>query len=102
MQNALPHIDALSIDVKALTRRRDALSAALAQAGHVVLPPEGTFYLWAKWADRDPERQWNALADHDVFVMPGRLMNAPDYFRICLTASDAMVAKALPAFTRAA
>jgi len=100
MQNALPHIDALSIDVPTLARRRDLLSAALAQAGHVVLPPEGTFYLWAKWAS-DPERQWNALADHDVFVMPGTVMNAPEYFRICLTASDAMVAKALPAFTQA-
>ena len=28
-------------------------------------------------------------------------MNAPDYFRICLTASDTMVAKALPAFIQA-
>jgi len=100
MQNALPHIDALSIDVPTLARRRDLLSAVLAQAGHVVLPPEGTFYLWAKWAS-DPERQWNALADRDVFVMPGTVMNAPEYFRICLTASDAMVAKALPAFTQA-
>jgi aspartate aminotransferase len=102
MQNALPNIDALSIDVEVLTRRRDALSGALARAGHVVLPPEGTFYLWAKWAGSDPERQWNALADRDVFVMPGSVMNAPDYFRICLTASDAMVAKALPAFVQAA
>ncbi len=102
MQNALPHIDALSIDVRTLSRRRDALSAALARAGHVVLPPEGTFYLWAKWAGNDPERQWNMLADHDVFVMPGHVMNAPAYFRICLTASDAMVAKALPAFAHAA
>jgi hypothetical protein len=34
-------------------------------------------------------------------VMPGRVMHAPDYFRICLTASDAMVAKALRAFTLA-
>jgi aspartate aminotransferase len=62
---------------------------------------EGTFYLWAKWAGNDPERQWNALADRDVFVMPGSVMNAPDHFRICLTASDAMVAKALRAFTQA-
>ena len=30
--------------------------------------------------------------------MPGSIMNAPDYFRISLTASDEMVAKALPAF----
>ena len=41
---------------------------------------------------------WNALADRDVFVLPGSLMDAPDYFRISLTASDEMVERALPAF----
>ena len=46
----------------------------------------------------NPDMFWNALADRDVFVMPGAIMNAPGYFRICLTASDAMVERALPAF----
>lgn len=99
MQQALPQLDRLSIDVAALARRRDILTEALAGAGHTVLAPEGTFYLWAKWAG-DPERQWNALADRDVFVLPGSVMNAKDYFRISLTASDAMVERALPAFAR--
>jgi aspartate aminotransferase len=98
MQYALPELDKLSIDIRALARRRDALSAVLTKAGHVVLPPEGTFYLWARWSSGDPDRQWNALADRGVFVMPGSLMNARDYFRISLTASDEMVARALPAF----
>jgi aspartate aminotransferase len=101
MQYALPQLDRLSIDVQALARRRDTLSGALTKAGHVVLPPEGTFYLWAKWAGNNPDRQWNALADRNVFVLPGATMNAPDYFRISLTASDEMVARALPAFARA-
>ena len=98
MQNAVPHLERLSIDVQALARRRDALSEVLAKAGHTVLPPEGTFYLWVKWPGNDPERQWNALADRGVFVMPGSIMNARDYYRISLTASDEMVARALPAF----
>jgi aspartate aminotransferase len=100
MQNAVPHLERLSIDVQALTRRRDALSQVLAKAGHAVLPPEGTFYLWVKWPGNDPERQWNALADRGVFVMPGSIMNARDYYRISLTASDEMVARALPAFAQ--
>jgi aspartate aminotransferase len=82
----------------ALTRRRDRFMATLQSAGFSVLAPEGTFYLWSKWVDSDPQRQWNALADRDVFVLPGRMMNAPDYFRISLTASDEMVERALPAF----
>jgi aspartate/methionine/tyrosine aminotransferase len=37
-------------------------------------------------------------ARRDVFVMPGGMMNAEGYFRISLTASDEMIARALPAF----
>jgi aspartate aminotransferase len=98
MQYAVPNLDELSIDMQALARRRDTLSDVLTRAGYDVLPPEGTFYLWAKWSSGNPERQWNALADRDVFVMPGSLMNAKEYFRISLTASDEMVARALPVF----
>jgi len=102
MQYSVPQLERLSIDVAALARRRDALTAALTKAGHGVLPPEGTFYLWVRWAGRDPERLWNALADRGVFVMPGSIMRAPDHFRICLTASDAMVERALPVFAEVA
>ena len=38
------------------------------------------------------------LAKRKVFVLPGSTMNAPAYLRISLTASDAMVERALPAF----
>ena len=54
MQYALPDLDKLSIDIRALARRRDILCDVLTKAGHVVLPPEGTFYLWARWSGRDP------------------------------------------------
>jgi aspartate aminotransferase len=98
MQYSVPHLDRLSIDVQTLARRRNVLSEALTKSGHVVLPPEGTFYLWVQWSTNDPERQWDLLADRGVFVMPGSIMNARDYFRISLTASDEMVARALPVF----
>jgi aspartate aminotransferase len=102
MQYAVPDLETLSIDQKALARRRDRLTAALAKAGYEVLAPEGTFYLWSKWPEGDPDRLWNALADRDVFVMPGAVMNARDYFRISLTASDAMLDRAIPAFEEVA
>jgi len=98
MQYAVPDLENLSIDQAALARRRDLLSGPLSQAGYDVLLPEGTFYLWAKWPKGNAEDHWNRLADRDVFVLPGSIMNAPDYFRISLTASDSMVARALPAF----
>jgi aspartate aminotransferase len=102
MQYALPDLEGLSIDQAALARRRDAVSSCLARSGYAVLPPEGAFYLWTKWPEGDPERMWNRLADRDVFVMPGSLMNADRYFRVSLTASDDMIARALPAFEEAA
>jgi aspartate aminotransferase len=98
MQYAVPDLENLSIDQAALARRRDRLMGSLNESGYTVLSPEGAFYLWNKWPEGDPVQLWNQLADRNVFVLPGSLMNAPGYFRISLTASDAMVDRALPAF----
>jgi aspartate aminotransferase len=102
MQYAVPDLDGLSIDQAALARRRDRLMQTLGESGYQVLPPEGTFYLWIKWPAGDPTQLWNQLAERNVFVLPGSLMNAPGYFRISLTASDEMVERALPVFRDAA
>jgi aspartate aminotransferase len=98
MQYALPDLETLSIDQAALVRRRDRLMGVLGEHGYDVLPPEGTFYLWSKWPAGDPVELWNRLADHRVFVLPGSVMQAPGYLRLSLTASDAMVDRAIPAF----
>jgi aspartate aminotransferase len=98
MQYTATDLENLSINLNALTRRRDRLTKALTHARFEVLPPEGTFYLWCKWPTGDPERHWNTLADHKVFVLPGSMMNTPAHLRISLTASDQMVERALPAF----
>jgi aspartate aminotransferase len=101
MQYAVPDLEELTIDQAALAQRRDRLMTTLREAGYEALLPEGTFYLWSEWPEGDPERLWNALADRDVFVLPGAIMNAHRHFRISLTASDQMVERALPAFAEA-
>lgn len=99
MQYAIRDLETLSIDQAALARRRDRLMQALSESGGChALRPEGTFYLWSKWPEGDPERFWDQLADRNVFVLPGSLMHTPGYFRVSLTASDEMVERALPAF----
>ncbi len=98
MQYAVPDLENISIDRAALARRRDALLNALGPAGYAIVPPEGTFYLWGRWPGADHDGLWNALADRNVFVMPGTVMASPEWFRISLTASDAMVERALPHF----
>jgi len=94
----VPDLENLSIDLSAVARRRTILTTTLTKAGYAVLPPEGTFYLWSRWPPGDPGAHWNRLADRDVFVLPGSIMNTPGYFRISLTATDVMVGRALHAF----
>ena len=102
MQHAVPDLESLSIDIAALTRRRDRMVGALTQWGYEVIKPEGTFYLFGRAPGGNSDALFDALADHDVFVMPGRVLSTPQHFRVCLTATDAMVERALPAFQEAA
>lgn len=102
MQYAVPDLESLSIDIAALAAKRDLLSGALGAAGYEVLPPEGTFYLFCKCPPGGELAFWNALADRDVFVLPGRVMEVPGYFRVSLTASQAMVERSLAAFAEVA
>jgi len=97
MQYAIPDLEHVSIDRAALARRRDTLMRALRDAGYKPLTPEGTFYLWCRWPG-DPVRLFDALADRNVYVMPGSLLGSRSHFRISLTASDDMVERALPHF----
>ena len=39
----------------------------------------------------------HSLAEQNVLVLPGATFEMPGYFRISLTASDAMIDRALPA-----
>ena len=97
MQYALPDLEALTVDLNVLARRRTRLAGVMAASGYDLLEPEGTFYLFARAPGGDGDALFNALADRDVFVMPGRIMNTPDHFRICLTANDEMIERSLPA-----
>jgi aspartate aminotransferase len=42
------------------------------------------------------------LARDKVVVLPGRAVEMPGYFRISLTATEAMIERALPVFAAAA
>ncbi len=98
MQYAVPDLEHLSIDMAALTRRRDRVLSELEPLGYEFAPPEGTFYLFGKAPGGDDAAFFDALADRDVFVMPGSILDTPGHFRMCLTANDEMIGRALPAF----
>ena len=101
LQHALPELDRLTIDVGDLQRKRDRMVAALRAMGYALHVPEGTFYLLVRSPLADDEAFLALLAEHDVFCLPGSLLELPGTFRVSLTASDDMIDRALPGFEAA-
>lgn len=101
LQHALGDLDTLSIDIAHLQRKRDRLVDALRDLGYQVHSPQGTFYLLPKSPWEDDVAFADLLGEHDVLVLPGSVCEIPGYFRLSLTASDAMIERALPGFAAA-
>lgn len=100
LQHALADLEAQCIDVAQLQRRRDRLVSALREAGYEVIEPEGTFYVLMRSPHPDDEAFCAQLSAQGVHVMPGSVCSLPGWLRLSLTASDAMVERALPTFSR--
>lgn len=96
MQYAVPTLETVSIDVAALQARRDRAVAALGEAGYALTVPEGTFYLWGEAPGGDADAFTAALAQREVYVLPGTVFGRPQHFRISLTATSEMLERALP------
>jgi aspartate aminotransferase len=101
MQYALPEIDAMSIDLDHLQRKRDRVVGALTEQGYEVNLPESTFYVLARSPIPDDVAFAESLAAGGVVVLPGNAFEMPGYFRLSLTATEAMIDRALPQFARA-
>lgn len=101
LQHAIEDLERLSIDVAALQRRRDWLVGALRGLGYETTLPEGTFYVMARSPIEDDVAFGVLLAEEDVLILPGTVVELPGWFRISLTASDEMVERSLAGFERA-
>ena len=98
LQRALPEISRLCIDMGAIQRRRDRIVAVLDEHGYDPTTPEGTFYIMARSPDPDDEAFVARMAAEDLFILPGTTVMMPGWFRISLTASDAMIEAAAERF----
>jgi aspartate aminotransferase len=98
LQHAMSDIEGLSIDIAQLQRRRDHLVPALREIGFETTFPEGTFYVLVRAPKGDDAAFVDKLADQATFVLPGAIVELPGWVRLSLTASDAMVERALVAF----
>lgn len=101
LQHALPEIEPLCIDLAPLERRRDRVVSALSAMGYDVVRPSGTFYVLVRSPVEDDLAFVEQLGEHDTFVLPGSVLELPGWFRISLTANDAMIERALTVFEAA-
>jgi aspartate aminotransferase len=98
LQHAIGDLEDLSIDIAALQARRDRTVPALREMGYEVTNPEGTFYVMVRSPDPDDLAFSSRLAELGALVLPGTIVESPGWFRISLTASDAMVERGLEVF----
>ncbi len=101
LQHAIEDLERLSIDVGALERRRDRFVPALRALGYETTMPEGTFYVMARSPIADDVAFAETLANLGALVLPGAIVEVPGWFRISLTASDAMIDRGLRSFATA-
>jgi aspartate aminotransferase len=101
LQYAIEDLEALSIDLGALTRKRDRMMAELGRIGYGLHPPEGTFYLLVRSPLADDAAFSELLARHRVYVLPASVCGLPGYLRVCLTATEAMIERSIPGFAAA-
>ena len=101
LQHALAELEEVSIDLAHLQRKRDGMVAALRQMGYELSVPPGTFYLLPRSPLADDWAFAERLAEKNILVLPGAIVEEPGYFRISLTANDQMIEQALPGFAAA-
>ena len=101
LQYAVEDLEALSIDLGALARKRDRMTAELGRIGYELVQPEGTFYLLVRSPLAVDVAFTEILARHHVYVLPASLCDLPGWLRICLTATEAMVERSIPGFAAA-
>jgi aspartate aminotransferase len=101
MQHSTAELEDVSIDIGRLQARRDRMVSGLRAMGYETTNPEGTFYILVRTPTEDDMAFSERLADDDVLVLPGTVVELPGWLRISLTATDEMVEQGLRGFERA-
>jgi aspartate aminotransferase len=100
LQRALPVLEKLSIDVQVLQDNRDHFLRELTRIGYKCIKSEGTFFMLAHCPIPDDVKFAEMLAEHDIFVLPGSMNEAPGFFRISLAALRETVRDSMEGFAR--
>ena len=100
LQHAIGDLETLSVDIGAIQARRDRMVTALRIDGLRGHPARGHLLPHGPLAGPRRHRVHRAPGRAGALVLPGTIVESPGWFRISLTASDAMVDRGLEAFRR--
>ncbi len=98
LQHALPDLEKQSIDIEHLQTKRNRLVETLRGIGYDVHLPQGTFYLLPRSPLADDWTFTEILAQNKILALPGEVVELPGFFRLSLTAADAMIDRSLAGF----
>ncbi|MDQ4045037.1 MAG: aminotransferase class I/II-fold pyridoxal phosphate-dependent enzyme, partial [Chloroflexota bacterium] len=101
LQHAIAELETLSIDMEAMHAKRDRMVSALREIGYEVHEPDGTFYLLPRSPWEDDAAFVRLLEAHNILCLPGEVLESPGFFRISLTATEAMIERSLAGFAAA-
>ena len=84
-----------------LQENRDHFTQELTKLGYQCVVSEGTFFMLIHSPIPDDVKFADILAEHEIFVLPGRMSLAPGYFRISLCSLRETVRDSIDGFARA-
>lgn len=91
-----------SVDVAVYDRRRQVMAAALRGAGIEFAMPRGAFFFFPEAPGGDDRRFVDLLLEENVLAVPGRGFGFPGHVRLAFCVDEQVIARAGPAFQRAA
>jgi aspartate aminotransferase len=100
MQRAVRTLIGQTPDVGPTLARRARVVTALRDAGFDLVEPMATFFVYPRSPDPDDEAFVERLAAEGVLALPSSVFHQPGYVRLCLTASDDMIDRALEVMAR--
>jgi aspartate aminotransferase len=100
MQRAVGRLLRLQYDQSWLDQWRRRFLDDLDQAGYLVVPPDGTMFLYVQTPDAADDFAFiEKLASRGVLALPAPVFHHAGYFRLSLTGSEPMLERALSALT---
>ena len=100
MQRAIGRLLGLRYDQSWLEQWRRRFLDDLGHAGYLVVPPDGTLFLYVRTPDAADDFSFiENLASHGVLALPAPVFHHSGYFRLSLTGSEPMLERALSALT---